>query len=174
MPKKRVLPYIILGILKQNPDSTGKELTNQFQNEIGEFWRASHSQIYPELKKMLADEWITGKQKENNEKEIHYSLTKKGSELLEKWIDQPLTGLPVNQDLFSLKLFFINDKNDPRIKELISKEKALITDQLAHLQARKKLLFSDPDNVQKNYGHYLILMRAISRNEGQLEWLNSL
>lgn len=30
MPKKRILPYIIMGILKQNPNSTGKELTNQF------------------------------------------------------------------------------------------------------------------------------------------------
>nr|WP_283112053.1 hypothetical protein [Lactobacillus gallinarum] len=29
-------------------------------------------------------------------------------------------------------------------------------------------------NIKKNYGHYLILTRAISRNEGQLEWLNSL
>ena len=50
MPKKRILPYIILGILDQNPGSTGKFITNQFKNEIGEFWKASHSQIYPELK----------------------------------------------------------------------------------------------------------------------------
>ena len=49
MPKKRVLPYIILGILKQNPGFTGKEITYQFKNEIGEFWKASHSQVYPEL-----------------------------------------------------------------------------------------------------------------------------
>ena len=45
MPKKRILPYIILGILDQNPGSTGKFITNQFKNEIGEFWKASHSQI---------------------------------------------------------------------------------------------------------------------------------
>ncbi|QQP29063.1 PadR family transcriptional regulator [Lactobacillus ultunensis] len=174
MPKKRVLPYIIMGILKQNPDSTGKELTNQFNNEIGEFWRASHSQIYPELKKMLTDQWIEGKQKENNEKEIHYSLTSKGSTILERWIDQPLTELPVNHDLFSLKLFFINDQKDPRIKQLIKNERELIENQLSHLYSRRKLLFNNPHNIQENYGHYLILMRAISRNEGQLEWLNSL
>ena len=58
MPKKRILPYIILGILDQNPGSTGKFITNQFKNEIGEFWKASHSQIYPELKKMVEDDWI--------------------------------------------------------------------------------------------------------------------
>lgn len=174
MPKKRVLPYIILGILNQNPDSTGKELTNQFNSEIGEFWKASHSQIYPELKKMLADEWIIGKQTENNEKEIHYSLTAKGSTQLNNWIMQPLKELAVSHDLFSLKLFFINDQSDPRIKELIAEEKALIQNQLKHLNARKNLLFNSNTDIQNNYGHYLILTRAISRNEGQLKWLNSL
>ncbi|ADX69702.1 PadR family transcriptional regulator [Lactobacillus helveticus] len=174
MPKKRILPYIIMGILKQNPNSTGKELTNQFNEEIGEFWKASHSQIYPELKKMLADDWITETQKENNEKEINYSLTKKGALQLENWIKQPITELAVSHDLFSLKLFFINDQNDPRIAELINEEKALIKTQLQHLYARKKLLFSNQKDIEKNYGHYLILTRAISRNEGQLEWLNSL
>ena len=159
MPKKRILPYIIMGILNQNPNSTGKELTNQFNEEIGEFWKASHSQIYPELKKMLADNWIVGTQKENNEKEINYSLTKKGALQLENWIKQPITELAVSHDLFSLKLFFINDQNDPRIAELIDEEKALIKSQLQHLYARKKLLFSDQKNIKKNYGHYLILTR---------------
>ncbi|PXZ11653.1 PadR family transcriptional regulator [Lactobacillus helveticus] len=149
MPKKRILPYIIMGILKQNPNSTGKELTNQFNEEIGEFWKASHSQIYPELKKMLADDWITETQKENNEKEINYSLTKKGALQLENWIKQPITGLAVSHDLFSLKLFFINDQNDPRIAELINKEKALIKTQLQHLYARKKLLFDDQKDIKK-------------------------
>ena len=61
MPKKRVLPYIILGILKQNPVISGKDITQQFKNEIGEFWKASHSQVYPELQKMLNDGWIEKK-----------------------------------------------------------------------------------------------------------------
>ena len=105
---------------------------------------------------------------------IVYSLTKKGALQLENWIKQPITELAVSHDLFSLKLFFINDQNDPRIAELIDEEKALIKSQLQHLYARKKLLFSDQKNIKKNYGHYLILTRAISHNEGQLEWLNSL
>ena len=172
MPKKRILPYIIMGILKQNPNSTGKFITTQFTDEIGEFWKASHSQIYPELKKMLADNWIKTIPRENNSKEIHYSLTETGKQKLDEWIRQPLTELPISHDMFSLKLFFINDKSDPRIQELIAKEKALLSEQLAHLKSRKKLLFAD--SYDHNYGHYLILTRAISRIEGQLEWLNKI
>lgn len=173
MPKKRVLPYIILGILKQNPGLSGKEITEQFTGEIGEFWKASHSQIYPELKKMLADDWIEKHPKENNEKEIDYFLTKTGTSILNNWIDQPLE-LPVNHDPFSLKMFFINDKNDSRVDELINEEKMLLTDQLAHLKMREELLFNDEKKIQKNYGHYLILARAISRIEGQITWLESI
>lgn len=169
MPKKRILPYIILGILNQNPNSTGKFITSQFTDEIGEFWKASHSQIYPELKKMLADDWIKNSSNEQNSKEIHYSLTPTGKIKLNEWISQPLTELPISHDMFSLKLFFIEDRDDPRIKTLITEEKALLEKQLAHLKTRKKLLFSDPT---KHYGHYLILNRAISRIEGQLNWLD--
>lgn len=174
MPKKRVLPYIILGILKQNPGFTGREITYQFTNEIGEFWKAAHSQVYPELKKMQQDDWITSQRQANNEKEIHYYLTDLGKEQLSKWIDQPLTELPVNQDLFSLKMFFINDPHDPRIKELVDEELALLEKQVEHLKRRQHDVFPNVVQQNKNYGHYLILKRAMSRLEGQIQWLKSL
>lgn len=174
MPKKRVLPYIILGILKQNPGFTGREITYQFTNEIGEFWKAAHSQVYPELKKMQQDDWIASQRQADNEKEIHYYLTDTGKKQLSNWIDQPLTELPVNQDLFSLKMFFINDPADPRIKELVDEELVLLEKQLAHLKKRERDVFPDAAKQQQNYGHYLILKRAMSRLEGQITWLKSL
>lgn len=173
MPKKRVLPYIILGILNQNPGISGKEISQQFKNEIGEFWKASHSQIYPELKKMLADNWIQKHPKENNDKEFDYFLTDIGQEALSKWIDQPLE-LPINHDPFSLKMFFINDQDDKRIQKLIIEEKALLNEQLFHLEKRKELLFKKQEQIDNNFGYYLILTRAISRIKGQIEWLNSI
>ena len=71
MPKKRTLPYIILGLLAQNKEMNGRQITNQFQNEIGEFWKAAHSQIYPELKKMTAEGLIVKSTKADNDKEIY-------------------------------------------------------------------------------------------------------
>ena len=37
MPKERLLPYIILGIVKHSSPITGQAITKQFDNEIGEF-----------------------------------------------------------------------------------------------------------------------------------------
>lgn len=71
-------------------------------------------------------------------------------------------------------MFFITDQNDPRISKIIKQEKALRQEQLAHLHQREQLLFKSKEDIQNNYGHYLILTRAISGNEGQLGWLNPL
>ena len=172
MPKKRTLPYIILGILAQKDEQTGRQITLQFQNEIGEFWKAAHSQIYPELKKMVADDWIEKQTHAGNDKEIYYRLTPKGQAELSDWITQPIDELPVSQDIFSLKLFFIQEATDPRIKTMIAEERALLKKQLAHLKEREHLLFDGHVN-QGSYGHYLILKRAIARLKSQLVWLDT-
>ncbi|SON64502.1 transcriptional regulator of PadC (fragment) [Latilactobacillus sakei] len=49
MAQKNILQYLLLGLLNQAP-KTGYDLKRVFENEIGEFWQAKHSQIYPELK----------------------------------------------------------------------------------------------------------------------------
>lgn len=173
MPKKRTLPYIILGLLAQNREMNGRQITNQFQNEIGEFWKAAHSQIYPELKKMTAEGLIVKSTKADNDKEIYYSITAAGQAMLMQWIKEPLTDLPVSQDMFSLKMFFIDDKADYELKRLIEEEISLLETQLKHLQEREKLLFGGQE-PKKAFGHFLILQRAIARLQSQLDWLKSL
>ena len=51
MAQKNKLQFIILGLLNQQP-LTGYDLTKAFDDEIGEFWQAQHSQIYPQLKRL--------------------------------------------------------------------------------------------------------------------------
>lgn len=172
MPKKRILPYIILGLL-QDQSLTGKELTDQFKQEIGEFWKASHSQIYPELTRMVADGWLKSLDHNTTDKrEKHYQLTKTGKEVLTTWIKEPVDELPLNRDLFSLKLFFINERTDPELTRLLREQKVLLQQQLAHLKVRQKLLFADEQQITAHFGHYLILKRAIARQKGQLAWLD--
>lgn len=101
---KRILPYVIMGILL-NKDCTGKQIMDEFRFDIGEFWQSSHSQVYPELKRMEQDRWIESYSKEDNDKEIHYHLTAYGHEIINDWLMEPVDKLPVSKDLFSLKTF---------------------------------------------------------------------
>ena len=124
MPQKRILPYVILGILEKG-DATGKQITDEFKYEIGEFWKSSHSQIYPELKHMLTDGWIDSYQKEDNDKEIYYRPTNLGKKIIADWLATPVAKLPVSKDLFSLKVFLLIVWTIPGSKPWLLTKKSL-------------------------------------------------
>lgn len=174
VPAKRILPYVILGIIEEHGQLSGKDITKEFTTDIGEFWKSSHSQIYPELRRMTTDRWLAVVPNPDNDKEIHYQLTTEGRQILNQWLQTSNQALPVSKDLFSLKMFFIKDQDDPRMVVLIENQRRLVEASLAHLNERKKRLFSSPQAIRESYGHYLILERAISRQQAQLQWLAGL
>ena len=107
MPKDRILPHIILGIVATcNRRVNGKEITDFVQRDLGEFWQVAHSQVYPELKRMTQDGWITCHAVPGNEKEKQYELTAKGREVLEQWLAVPNESTPHQKDIFSLNYDF--------------------------------------------------------------------
>ncbi|MBF8807332.1 MAG: PadR family transcriptional regulator [Enterococcus lacertideformus] len=172
MARKNTLRYILLGLLSKK-NMSGYELNQSFKNEIGEFWQAKHSQIYPELAKM--EEFgiikheieITGMKLE---KKI-YRLTEEGKALLGEWIHTPMNDLPVNRDEFVLKLYFVKEVNDPRLTEIIEQQRGLHEEKREYLLARKAVIFPSKKEEEKNYGQYLILSHAINRETEYTNWL---
>lgn len=174
MAQKNTLQYIILGML-QDGKKTGYDIKTAFTTEIGEFWQAKHSQIYPELSKLTKKGWIDFQTEIVGTKleKKAYSLTPSGNEALLEWLKEPLTELPVNKDEFVLKLYFIRSMVDERLPEMIQQQIDLHQKKLTHLEDRKLAVFPD-EKIKENYGHYLILMHAIHREEEYLSWLQNL
>ncbi|MEY8462247.1 PadR family transcriptional regulator [Streptococcus merionis] len=170
MSQQRVLPYIILGMLANEADLTGRQISELFETEIGNFWKATHSQVYPELKRMVKEKWVSVHERPSNAKERYYKITATGQAQLDQWVLEP-NSTPQQKDLFSLKMFFIKDSRDPRIPRLIEEQIQILKNQLETFYARKNLLFSQREQIQENYGHFLILTRAIARCQGQIQWL---
>ncbi|MFV0559742.1 MAG: PadR family transcriptional regulator [Enterococcus sp.] len=175
MARKNTLRYILLGLLSKK-NMSGYELNQSFKNEIGEFWQAKHSQIYPELSKMEEQGVInhqvaiTGTKLE---KKV-YHLTDNGREQLNNWIHDTTSELPVNRDEFVLKLYFVKDIRDPQLKEIIEQQRILHEEKLLHLLARKKEIFPTKKAQEKNYGHYLILEHAVNRETEYTNWLKEI
>src|SRR5215468_3911961 len=98
------LRYAILGYLSTAPGS-GYDLAQQLQGGLGWFWSASHSQIYPELKRLEESGLIEGAPTtvgEKLEKRV-YSITESGRDALSSWA----SGAPVyrpNRDPERLQL----------------------------------------------------------------------
>jgi DNA-binding PadR family transcriptional regulator len=163
MPAKRTLPYVILGIIHIQGPQTGKQITHEFIHEIGEFYHASHSQIYPELKRMLKDDWLTSEYLDG--KTIRYDITESGKKILKAWMEEESD----DDALASLKLYFICVKDDPLLEKILAEQLIKHEEKLSHLKERKAMLFSH-DEKKTHYGHYLILTRAIEREENHIKW----
>jgi len=172
MAQKNLLPLILLGLLRDTK-KTGYELKKDFETEIGEFWSVQHSQIYLELKRLTELKEISSTKGFFGSKieKTYYEITPLGEERFEKWEKSFQNELAVNKDEFVLKLYFIKDKNDGRLQQLLKNQYDLHLEKLAHLNQRMKEVFSKVEKDQ-NYGHYLILNHAIKREEEYTKWLS--
>lgn len=165
MPKKRILPYVLLGLINNKGSLSGYQISQEFKHEVGDFWHASHSQIYPELERMKDDGWLID---HDEDKSTFYSVTETGYRILRDWMKEPLTD---NEEIFSLKLYFIKDQTDSLLQNLLKQELMLKQSKLEYLQGRLEKVFTDKKTINENYGHYLILTRAIERESNHIQWL---
>ncbi len=103
------LRFALLGFLDTAPAS-GFEIAREFGESIGWFWHASHSQIYPELRRLENEELIEGVEVAGGpgKRKRVYSLLPAGREQLRAWLEEPTQYAPV-RDVERVKLMFLDD-----------------------------------------------------------------
>lgn len=97
---------VLLGLLTIEPMS-GYDLGLTIRASVGHFWNESYGQIYPSLKKLAHDGFVSCKTERQRGKPDRrlYSITEKGRERLAEWLAvPPQPEIPRNELL--LKLFF--------------------------------------------------------------------
>ncbi len=98
------LRYAILVDLCRG-EGTGYEIAKRFQEGVGFSWKASHPQIYSELKKLTDMGWIEFEKVEQESKPAKkiYRLTDDGVNSLKLWMDTPAEVAPI-RDMFLIKM----------------------------------------------------------------------
>ncbi|AFA48351.1 PadR family transcriptional regulator [Acetobacterium woodii] len=170
----RTLKYALLGLINREP-ITGYDISKEFEKRImANFWHAKHSQVYPELKRLLDEELISVEliiQGEKMEKKL-YTITPKGHEEFVKWLsrDEPLGVTP--KDVFRLRTFFTD------FMSLSDYEKHLHS-QLSKHNSKKESLEKSltafwnniPQYGTKEFGDYAVLLGAVMREDSYIAWL---
>lgn len=171
----RNLKYAILGLVNREP-KTGYDIKKAFEDRaLTNFWHAEHSQIYPELAKLVKEgmlEVSTVIQGQKMEKKL-YTITPTGKEEFENWLRDDVPIERTYKDIFRLRTFF-SDEADPEdyLKLLYSQRKQHI--------ARRDYLSDIKVNVFHNtppalgttdLGDYMVLDGAISRETDYVKWL---
>lgn len=101
------LGYALLGLLARNPQ-TGYDLAQRLKGNVGFFWQARHSQIYPELAKLSEQRLVNFEeiaQAERPDKKV-YTIMEAGQEALKAWLTEPVT-VPKIRDELVLKAYTI-------------------------------------------------------------------
>lgn len=85
------LRYALLALLRVGPLS-GYELQKQFSMSVGHVWHAPDSQIYPELRKMEAENLIEGEEQLRGQRATRrvYHVTSAGEKAFLAWMHSPL------------------------------------------------------------------------------------
>lgn len=91
------LRIALLGLLTASGPSSGYDLAKSFEASLNYVWQASHSQIYPELVKMAADELVTV-DAEGARGRKTYTITPKGTEHLRAWVVEQTPSLTVRSE----------------------------------------------------------------------------
>ncbi|MFC6323931.1 PadR family transcriptional regulator [Companilactobacillus baiquanensis] len=174
MAQKNRLQYIILGLLNIE-SKTGYDLTKAFDSDIGEFWSANHSQIYPLLKKMEENELVSHHEVQIGQKLIKksYDITPNGKKIFLEWLKEA-PEMDNNHDEFVLKLYFINNKNSDLLKTMVSEQIEFRENKLNHLTNQMKDKFPNATKRKAQYGHFCVLKHAISREKNYLNWLKEI
>lgn len=98
------LPHVILTVLSHR-DATGYDITKEFSNAIGHFWKASHQQVYRELNKLADMGAVSCRLEPQDGKPDRkvYSITDIGRQSLYEWFLMPAKH-PTDRDEVSAKL----------------------------------------------------------------------
>lgn len=170
----RTLKYAILGLLNRRP-MTGYDISKEFNFQLAEFWTATHSQIYPELKRLVEEKLLVYDIEISGdvlEKKV-YNITEKGRKDFLKWLnkDEPMEQTPKN--IFRLRMYFSNNLDVNTRIQLLEHQLLQHEERLAFLLTQKVPYDGVPPINSDAFGDYLVLDGAIIREEATIKWIKN-
>ncbi len=165
------LPNVILTVLS-NRDATGYDITKEFSQSIGYFWKASHQQVYRELNKMADNNLATSRLEPQNGKPDRkvYSITELGRQALFEWFQEPARN-PKIRDEFLAKLLVCGVHNSEPLQEQLE---ALIQEShslMNNYDELEKIHFANYKEMDRQFRlDRLTLRRGMHNRQAWINW----
>ena len=149
--------YAVLGMLSICPMS-GYDIKKRVEGSISNFWTESYGQIYPILKRLVSERFVTKTvERQSGKPDRHvYALTERGREELQRWLTEGVVPKVERNELL-LKLFF--------------GEEAAVTVSIEHVEKYKEVQLQ----LLEKYGAIEKEIKAKYGNDSNLPyWLMTL
>jgi PadR family transcriptional regulator, regulatory protein AphA len=159
------LRHALLGALADHP-RTGYALLRHFEQSLAYAWPASHSQIYPELARLL-EEGLIAETETGPRNSRTYALTDTGVEEIRRWLRETEPERRVRSDAV-LRTFFLWLLEPAEARAQLEREQAYWRGLLEELGAIRG---APRGASRKEHAFLLALEGGIRTAESRLEWL---
>ena len=166
------LKHVILVALSGEP-LTGYRITKEFDLVLGNFWHATHQQVYRELRTMTEEglvQFETKSQAGKPERKIYWT-TELGQKALSDWLAEPLPSSAV-KNLLLAKLYACEDREI--LRQHIAAFKAECCRALASYREIAERYYAERIDQMEPWKQraWLTLRYGIAQREAQLSWTN--
>jgi PadR family transcriptional regulator, regulatory protein AphA len=161
------LKFALLGLLAEAP-KYGYEIKRQFEGALGNVWSVSYGQLYPTLRRLSEQGWVTKKTepgKKAAEKNI-YSITEKGRHKLDEWLLKPLRTTYKVKDEFTLRFLFFSKLAPEQVLDYLRSQQKKTVLQKESFQRTLVSLRSEIDFFLQ-----AIIRKGIIHLEAENQWL---
>jgi DNA-binding PadR family transcriptional regulator len=171
------LGYAIMALLARQP-STGYELSARTRRPLSYFWSARHSQIHPELRKLLESGLVCFAAQPGpgpHQKKV-YSLTAAGQQELSRWVPQPPASSGGGRDDILLKAYAAWTADPAATCDLFASQIPRHQERLARYQEDWQRVESrhqggPPPVTHPDFGSYATLKCGIEYELQRIAWL---
>jgi len=177
------LRYALLGFLTTE-QASGYRLTQEFGESMGWFWYASHSQIYPELRRMEAEGLVTSElDGDDGRGKRTYTITDTGRGEFDRWLVED-ADYPPQRDAERIRLVFLDQQHPDVIAKHLRAHRDhhqrlldIYADQLEQIRSgtfprlRKRLASQPPESAELVTGLKALALEGNARRaRTEVEW----
>jgi DNA-binding PadR family transcriptional regulator len=135
------------------------------------FWDISYGQIYPTLRKLEKDGFLTKKVEINEDSPNRkvYSITDKGTKKLQNWLMKPAEPTKMKNETL-LKVGFGEQISKDKVISHIQESKAINVTALENALVFEKELKANPNKSERDFFVSLTILLGKKLHEAVIEW----
>lgn len=143
------LRMALLGLLASEGSANGYTLAKSFSGSVSHVWKASHSQIYPELARMAGAGLIEINEEQQPRGAKYYAITAEGRAELERWLMEVEPNRSIRNEI-ALRSFLLSNLSRDKALILIEREIEYYQERTEKLKELRTMLDNSPG---QKFGH---------------------
>jgi DNA-binding PadR family transcriptional regulator len=168
-----MIELVTLGMLMQGRMS-GYDIKKITEQTIGIFYKMSYGSLYPALKRLVDEAYLTEEETNDSKNKKLYAVTAKGQQHFIAWLREPLKA---NKREYMVKIFFYDYLDEETRQRNLSDYQRSIERQIGQLNAVQAVVAKELEQLEHKEQYYYrvsTMHYGLQFFQMEHEWLNQI